>query len=106
MDKNHKKTRERSKSPKNQRRLPATAHIKFAVSMPQADFAKIEELRRGLKMARSKLILAAIRHWFAEAERQIAVAEYVRGYETFPEDAELLKVMESVQSNILPEDRW
>ncbi len=81
-------------------------HIKVAITIPEADFERIETVRAKLDLSRSKFLVLAARQWLSRREKQKLVDRYVRGYELSPEDTATLKVMESVQSEALGEDMW
>lgn len=87
-------------------RRAGSEHVKFAISMPRADFERIEAARGRLELSRSKFVLAAIRRWLVEAEEQIAIRQYVAGYQATPEDEQLMMVMEKIQAETVSQEDW
>lgn len=72
--------------------------VKFAVSLPAADFSRIEALRKQLKMTRSEWIRQAANRWFQEQKETHLLKKYAQGYEQIPEDPNFAMVMENLQS--------
>lgn len=86
--------------------ITAQVHMKFAVSMPNSDFDQMEAVRKKLGISRSRFVVLSARRWFEDIEEKQAVLSYTRGYEAIPEDAELMAVMERIQSIQLTEESW
>lgn len=87
-------------------KLDKTAYVKVAISLPSEDLSRIEELRKELKISRSKFMLTAARRWFEALKRQSLVERYIQGYEAVPEEAGVNKVLETVQTKVLDKESW
>jgi len=84
----------------------SSRHVKFAVSMPESEFNKMEAAREELRMSRSRFILLSARRWFEDLDEKRSVLTYIQGYEAVPEDSQMLAVMERIQSDQLEKDSW
>ena len=87
-------------------KLHKTAYVKVAISMPSEDLSRIEELRKELKISRSKFMLTAARRWFEALRRQSLVEQYIQGYERVPEEAESGTILETAQTKVADTESW
>jgi metal-responsive CopG/Arc/MetJ family transcriptional regulator len=81
-------------------------HVKIALSIPEADFARIERNRRQLKMTRSEFMVTAVRRWFEANEQTRLVDQYVQGYTVQPEEPHIISALESSQVREQAAEEW
>ena len=79
---------------------------KITVSLPKETLRQIEHARREQGLARSKVILQAIRLWLDHLAEAEEVARYEAGYHKVPEDLASLKAYERAASASLSKESW
>jgi len=84
--------------------MPSTA--KIAVSLPKETLKQVERARQERGLARSKVILQALRLWLDRLEEAEQVARYEAGYRKTPEDLASLKAYERAASATLSKESW
>ncbi|HEV2718904.1 MAG TPA: ribbon-helix-helix protein, CopG family [Thermoanaerobaculia bacterium] len=78
---------------------------KIAISLPAKTLRSLERARRRLKLNRSEAIQQAVISWLATTEGDPRIAEYIRGYQTHPDDPEETKgFVEAWAKGMEPED--
>lgn len=78
--------------------------LKIAISLPEEDFKKIEEVRKKLDIDRSSVIDRAIRFWLKHLEKEKLIKQYIEGYKRVPETARESKAMERVAAEAFKEE--
>ena len=81
-------------------------YAKVAISIPTNDLSQIEKLCHRQNLSRSRFILLAIRRWFEAAKEQSLIEQYIRGYQTVPEDIALIRTMQTMQRRVLDKESW
>ena len=79
---------------------------KIAISLPNDDFKKIEEIRKKLGMQRSTVIDMAVRFWLKDIEEKKMIEQYEQGYKKKPEVIDELKAMEQASAQAFQEEGW
>ena len=59
--------------------------IKFAISIPEEDFKKLEALRDQERLTRSKAVLQAVKLWEESKAMEKLIRKYEEGYKKVPE---------------------
>ena len=60
-----------------------TKVVKFAISIPEEDFKKLEALRQQERLTRSKAVLQAVKLWKESKSMEKLIRKYVEGYKKF-----------------------
>ncbi len=79
---------------------------KIATSLPAAQFASVERLRRKLKLNRSQVVQEALTLWLAARSTGDLCDQYLRGYLRQPEDASEAKAMVRAWATGLEPEDW
>jgi hypothetical protein len=79
---------------------------KIATSIPGEQYRDLERVRRRLKLKRSEAVQHALKLWLAAQEPDARVEQYVRAYQSHPEDAEGTDSYVAAWSNGLAEEDW
>ena len=78
---------------------------KVAISLPTKTLQSLERVRKRLRLNRSEAFQQAVTVWLATKETDPRIAEYIRGYETHPDDpAETLAMAAAWAQGLEPED--
>jgi len=80
--------------------------VKFAVSVPDSVFKKLEALRKKEGLSRSEFIRRAIKNWKEKIEKEKLVKRYVEGYKRIPEDLTNIEAFEKTSFSSLVEEEW
>ncbi len=83
-----------------------TRAVKFAISIPEEDFKKLEALRQKEELTRSKAILQAIKLWEESKSMKELIRKYEEGYEKFPEVTEERIAWERASLTALTKEKW
>ncbi len=83
-----------------------TRAVKFAISIPEEDFKKLETLRQKEELTRSKAILQAVKLWEESKSMEELIRKYEEGYKKFPEIIEEQVAWEKVSFDALARERW
>ena len=79
---------------------------KIAVSLPKEILRQVERARGEKGLARSKVILQALRLWLDRLEEAEQVTRYEAGYRKLPEDRVSLKAYERAETQSLSKESW
>jgi len=78
---------------------------KITVSVPAKTLRSLENVRKRLRLNRSEAIQEAVAVWLATKEVDPRIAEYIRGYQTFPDDpAEAMAMVKAWATGVEPKD--
>ena len=80
--------------------------VKFAVSVPDSVFKKLEALRKKEGLSRSEFIRRVIKNWKEKIEKEKLVKRYVEGYKRIPEDLTNIEAFEKTSFSSLVEEEW
>jgi len=80
--------------------------VKFAISIPEEDFKKLEALRREQRLTRSKAILQAVKLWEEFKSMEELIKKYEEGYKKFPEVMEEQVAWEKASLTALAKEKW
>ncbi|MDP2905935.1 MAG: hypothetical protein Q8O22_06535 [Candidatus Omnitrophota bacterium] len=78
--------------------------LKLAISLPKADYYKLEQIRKKLGFGRSAIIDKAIRFWLEYRERAELIKRYQEGYKKKPESVQEIKVFEQAYADAFKEE--
>ena len=79
---------------------------KFAISIPEEDFERLEVLRKKERLARSQAVLRAIRLWEKSKEMERLIEKYEAGYKKNPEMMEERIAWEKASLTALVREKW
>ena len=79
---------------------------KFAISIPEEDFERLEVLRKKERLARSQAVLRAIRLWEKSKEMERLIQKYEVGYKRNPEMMEERIAWEKASLTALTTEKW
>lgn len=79
---------------------------KIATSVPAAQYAALERLRKRLKLERAAAVQEALAMWIAAREGDPRVAQYVRGYAEHPDDAREARALAEAWAEGLEAEEW
>ena len=78
---------------------------KITVSVPTKTLRSLERVRKRLRLNRSEVIQQAVTVWLATKEADPRIAEYIRGYQTCPDDpADAIAMVKAWAEGIESED--
>jgi metal-responsive CopG/Arc/MetJ family transcriptional regulator len=80
--------------------------VKIAISVPNGDYRRIEEICEGENLSRSNFIVLAVREWIETASKKVLIEQYTQGYELFPEDTTVVKALVVAQNQLLARESW
>ncbi len=80
--------------------------VKFAISIPEEDFKKLEALRREQRLTRSKAVLQAIKLWGEFKDSEKLIRKYEEGYKKIPETVEESIAWEKASLTALAKEGW
>ena len=78
---------------------------RVTISIPEAQAAAIEEIRRRKGISRSRVVQEAIAFTLAEQEKARAVRRYEEGYRKRPETTEALAYAKATAAT-MSKERW
>jgi len=78
---------------------------RVTISIPEAQAAAIEEIRRRKGISRSRVVQEAIAFTLAEQEKARAVRRYAAGYRKRPETTEALAYTKATAAT-MSKERW
>jgi metal-responsive CopG/Arc/MetJ family transcriptional regulator len=79
---------------------------KIATSLPGAQYAALERVRKQLRLKRSEAVQEALALWLAAREGDSRVAQYVRGYADHPDDPREARAMVDAWAEGLAAEDW
>lgn len=79
---------------------------KIATSLPAAQLARVERVRRRLGLKRSQVVQEALALWLSARERSERCEAYIRGYLRLPEDAASAKAFVRAWATGLEKEDW
>lgn len=79
---------------------------KFAISIPEEDFRKLEAFRQKQGLTRSKAILQAVKLWEESKRMEERIREYEEGYRKIPEMREESIAWEKASLSSLSREKW
>jgi len=79
---------------------------KFAISIPEEDFKRLEVFRKGERITRSQAVLRAIRLWEKSKEMERLIEKYEAGYKRNPEMMEERIAWEKASLTALVREKW
>ncbi|NQS88479.1 ribbon-helix-helix protein, CopG family [Patescibacteria group bacterium] len=80
--------------------------VKFAISIPEEDFKKLEVLRQKEELTRSKAVLQAVKLWEESKSMEEFIRKYEEGYKKFPEVMEERVAWEKASLTALAKEEW
>jgi len=80
--------------------------VKFAISIPEEDFKRLEVLRRKQGLTRSKAILQAVKLWEESKNMEELIRKYEEGYRKIPEAVEERVAWEKASLAALAKEKW
>lgn len=80
--------------------------VKFAVSIPDIEFQKLEMYRKKEGVTRSKLVLEAITYWKEAREKEQLLKSYKDGYRKNPENPKPLSGWEKAAMESFSKGEW
>jgi hypothetical protein len=80
--------------------------VKFAVSLPDIEFQKLEMYRKKEGVTRSKLVLEAITYWKEAREKEQLLKSYKDGYRKNPENPKPLFGWEKAAMENFSKGEW
>ena len=80
--------------------------IKFAISIPEEDFKKLEALRDQERLTRSKAVLQAVKLWEESKAMEKLIRKYEEGYKKVPESIDESIVWEKASLTALTREEW
>lgn len=83
-----------------------TRTVKVAVSLPQAEFHALEQLRKQLGASRSALITQAICYWLEAQREEEEIRRYIEGYQRYPETTEETSEAARLAQEVLQSEEW
>jgi metal-responsive CopG/Arc/MetJ family transcriptional regulator len=78
---------------------------KVTITLPDAQAAAIERIRRQRGLSRSRVVQQAIALSFAAQEKERAIRRYEEGYRKHPEKMEAIAYAKATAS-VLTKERW
>ena len=78
---------------------------KVTITLPDAQAAAIEQIRRQRGLSRSRVVQQAIALSLAEQEKERAIRRYEEGYRKHPEKMEAMAYAKATAS-VLTKERW
>ena len=78
---------------------------RVTISIPEAQAAAIEEIRRRKGISRSRVVQEAIAFTLAQQEKDRAVRRYAEGYRKRPETTEALAYTKATAAT-MSKERW
>jgi metal-responsive CopG/Arc/MetJ family transcriptional regulator len=80
--------------------------VKFAVSIPDIEFQKLEMYRKKEGVTRSKLVLEAITYWKEAREKEQLLKSYKDGYRKNPENPKAFSGWEKAAMESFSKGEW
>jgi metal-responsive CopG/Arc/MetJ family transcriptional regulator len=80
--------------------------VKFAVSIPGAEFKEIEVLRKKKGLSRSEFIRQTVKLWKEEKEKNRLVSIYKEGYKRVPENLTNIEAWEKASLSAFSPEEW
>jgi len=80
--------------------------VKFAISIPEENFKKLEALRREQRLTRSKAVLQAVKLWEESKDMEKLIRKYEEGYKRIPETVEESIAWEKASLTALTKEGW
>lgn len=80
--------------------------VKFAVSLPDVEFQKLETYRKKERITRSKLVLEAITYWQEAREKEQLLKSYKDGYRKNPENPKSVSGWEKAAMESFSKGEW
>ena len=80
--------------------------VKTAISLPRAEFQRLEMIRKRTHQSRSRILLAAFRSWLKFKEEEALEQRYVAGYEREPEVVADMEGFYKAGLSSLAQERW
>jgi len=80
--------------------------IKFAISIPEKDFKKLEALRSRERLTRSKAVLQAVKLWEESKAMEKLIRKYEEGYKKVPESIDESIAWEKASLTALTREEW
>jgi metal-responsive CopG/Arc/MetJ family transcriptional regulator len=80
--------------------------VKFAVSIPGAEFKEIEVLRKKKGLSRSEFIRQTVKLWKEEKEKKRMVKVYEDGYKRVPENLASMEAWEKASLSAFSTEEW
>jgi len=79
---------------------------KFAISIPEEDFERLEVLKKRERLTRSQAVLRAIKLWEKSKEMERLIQKYEAGYKRNPEMMEERIAWEKASLTALVREKW
>ena len=83
-----------------------TKVVKFAISIPEEDFNKLEALRQQERLTRSKAVLQAVKLWEESKSMKKLIRQYEEGYKKIPETIDESIAWEKASLTALTKEEW
>jgi len=80
--------------------------VKFAISIPEEDFKKLEMLRQQERLTRSKAVLQAVKLWGESKGVEKLIRKYEEGYKKIPESIDESIAWERASLTALTREEW
>jgi len=80
--------------------------VKFAISIPEEDFKKLEALRQQERLTRSKAVLQAVKLWEESKSMEKLIRKYEEGYKKIPETIDESIAWEKASLTALTKEEW
>ena len=80
--------------------------VKFAISIPEQDFKKLEALRQQERLTRSKAVLQAVKLWEESKAMEKLIRKYEEGYKKIPETIDESMAWEKASLTALTKEEW
>jgi hypothetical protein len=74
------------------------------IALPKEDLARIEKIRKELKLARSAVFDIAIRFWLNYMEKSRLIKQYEDGYRRVPEPVGEIEALEKMSAEAFVEE--
>jgi metal-responsive CopG/Arc/MetJ family transcriptional regulator len=83
-----------------------TKVVKFAISIPEENFKKLEALRQQERLTRSKAVLQAVKLWEESKSMKKLIRQYEEGYKKIPEIIDESIAWEKASLTALTKEEW
>jgi len=80
--------------------------VKFAISIPEESFKKLEALRQQERLTRSKAVLQAVKLWEESKSMKKLIRRYEEGYKKMPETIDESIAWEKASLTALTKEEW